>query len=64
MAYLGIMILSIYGIIIYKYTDFKNIFNENYGTGNDKSFFICIMSIIKDGFTLGLTNKLNPKVYD
>jgi hypothetical protein len=61
MVLLGIILLLIYGIIIYRFYD--TAFNTDFGDNLNSSFFITVMSIIKDGFTLGLTNKLNYAPY-
>lgn len=52
MLILGSIILLIYGIIIYQY--FNDDFNEELGKNVNSTFFITVMTTIKDGFIYGL----------
>jgi len=58
---LGVLVLLIFGIIIYQY--FRMDFNEEYGRNVNTTFYMTVMSTIKDGFIYGLINKLNRKKF-
>jgi len=60
---LGVLLHTIYGIVIFIEELNKDFDEEEIGEGVGATFFITIMTTIKDGFMNGLISTLKNKPY-